>query len=88
MNWNPVKCKGTNAPPPARLPHAPKPVNCLNCGAPVQPGQRKCEYCGSWFETPKTEQIILYADGEPFEIAERINDSITRDVRFNSIKIG
>lgn len=79
MNWNPNKPKGTNVPPPSRLPHAPKQIRCPNCNAPLRPNQRQCEYCGTWFEVPGTEQIVLYADGKPYEIVERVNDFITRD---------
>ena len=56
-----------------------KTVCCPNCNAPVRPNQLKCDYCGTLFEVPETEQIILYADGKPFEIAERVSDFITRD---------
>lgn len=82
MNWNPLSRKKVPfIPPPPTFITASKPkaVCCPNCNAPVQPGQRKCEYCGSWFEVPEVEQIILYADGKPFEIAERVNDFMTRD---------
>jgi len=56
-----------------------KTVCCPNCGAPVHSRQRECEYCGSVFDVPETEQIIMYADNEPVMIVERINDFITRD---------
>lgn len=46
MNWNPNKPKGTNVPPPARLPKAPpRATNCPNCGAPIEGA--KCPYCGT-----------------------------------------
>lgn len=81
MNWNPQRRKKVPfiPAPPTITPSKPKAVCCPNCNAPVQPGQRKCEYCGTWFEVPSVERIILYADGKPFEIAERVNDFMTRD---------
>ena len=81
MNWNPQSRKKVPfiPAPPTITPSKPKAVCCPNCNAPVQPGQRKCEYCGTWFEVPEVEQIILYADGKPFDIAERVNDFMTRD---------
>ena len=85
MNWNPAKRKGTNVPPPTRLPHAPKPVNCPNCGAPVQPGQRKCEYCGSWFESNHVEMEILYADNKPFMIVKKISEEVAEEIRRQAI---
>lgn len=54
-----------------------KTVCCPNCNAPLRPNQRQCEYCGSWFEVPEIERIILYADNKPIEIAERVNDLLT-----------
>lgn len=81
MNWNPAKRKGTNVPPPARLLHAPKRVNCPNCGAPVRPGSARCEYCGSWFEAPDTSQIVFYADNEPVMIVEKISEEVAEEIR-------
>lgn len=60
-----------------------KAERCPNCNAPVRPGQRKCDYCGTWFEVPDVERIILYADNQPFEIVEKVNDWITRENEFN-----
>ena len=81
MNWNPQSRKKVPfiPAPPTITPSKPKAVCCPNCNAPVRPNQRQCEYCGSWFDVPEAEQIILYADGKPFEIAERVNDFMTRD---------
>jgi hypothetical protein len=34
-----------------------KSSNCPNCGAPLRPGSRRCEYCGSWFIPEKDEDF-------------------------------
>lgn len=85
MNWNPAKRKGTNVPPPSRLPHAPKAIRCPNCNAPVRPNQIRCEYCGSWFEAPDTSQIVFYADNEPVMIVEKISEEVAEEIRRQAI---
>lgn len=62
-----------------------KAERCPNCNAPVRPFHIKCDYCGTWFKVPEIEQIVLYADGKPFEIVERVNDWLTNDVNRNNL---
>ena len=62
-----------------------KAERCPNCNAPVRPNQLKCDYCGTWFDVPDVERIILYADNQPFEIVEKVNDWITNDVNRNNL---
>lgn len=85
MNWNPAKHKGTNVPPPSMLLHAPKRVNCPNCGAPARPGSARCEYCGSWFESDHVEMEILYADNKPYMIVEKISEEVAEEIRRQAI---
>lgn len=39
--------------------------NCPNCGANlVYEGGLHCEFCGAWFEEPRTVSVRVEADGE------------------------
>lgn len=60
-------------------------VCCPNCGAPVRPGRARCDYCGSWFESDNVETEILYADGKPFMIVEKISDEVAEEIRRQAI---
>lgn len=60
-------------------------VCCPSCGAPVQPGSARCEYCGSWFESNRVEMEILYADNKPYMIVEKISEEVAEEIRRQAI---
>ena len=39
-----------------------KPITCVNCGAPIDLGTLKCEYCETNYKEVVQSSIVTYAD--------------------------
>lgn len=47
-------------------------TNCKNCGAPYQPGDRTCRYCGTAWQRADPEEYLVLEDFKPTRPDTRI----------------